>query len=675
MTEIWEPRNLLGNESSPYLLQHADNPVHWRPWGSRVLAEALSADKPILLSIGYAACHWCHVMAHESFENSKIAELMNQLFVNVKVDREERPDIDQIYMAALHALGEQGGWPLTMFLDPQGRPFWGGTYFPPERRYGRAGFPEILLALSKAWHSDRPTMLQNCKTLHGHLLDRAAPGKGGLLPRPEDAGDFAARLLTMHDPVHGGTKGAPKFPNAPITEAWYRAARGKSDSRFGNAFIKTVTQMSCGGIYDHLGGGLSRYSVDDIWLAPHFEKMLYDNAHYLTALTWAHQLQPSMLFRQRINQTIKWAVREMAMPGGAFASSLDADSEGEEGKFYVWSEPEIDRLLGKNSALFKTAYGVSTNGNFEGRNILNRLDNAAEPPAAAARQLARSCALLLSARENRIRPQRDDKILVDWNGYFIRAVAQAAFVFNQPKWQSLAARGYRFVVDKLSENRHLAHSWRNRVFVRPAMATDYSAMTNAALTLYETTGQENYLTDAEQWLSILEAEYQDIDGSYFLTSINSPALITRPRCDSDEANPSGASQILEALVRTATLSGKPAYLEAAWKLTEALHSKIGNASFGVAGYYNGLDSLQRQRHVLIQAPDRKSAEPFLDCIRETCDPALTFNVTIGQKAAMFFGAQINPPTAAALAIVCTQQACSRPLHRPSELAAELAGLH
>ena len=506
-------------------------------------------------------------------------------------------------------------------------------------------------------------------------MDRAAPGKGGLLPGPEDTGDFATRLLTMHDPVHGGTKGAPKFPNAPITEAWCRAARGDPQSPHGKAFLHTLTRISFGGIYDHLGGGLSRYSVDEKWLAPHFEKMLYDNAHYLTALIWAHQLQPTTLFRQRINQTIKWAVREMAMPGGAFASSLDADSEGEEGKFYVWSEAEIDSLLGKYSASLKTAYGVSTNGNFDGRNILNRLDNAAEPDAAAAKQLARSSAILLRSRENRIRPQRDDKILVDWNGYFIRAVAQAAFVFKQPKWQSLAISAYRFVVDMLSENRHLAHSWRNGVFVRPAMATDYSAMTNAALTLYQTTGQENYLNDAEQWLSILEAEYQDIDGSYFLTSIYSPALITRPRCDSDEANPSGASQILEALVRIATLSGKPAYLEAAWKLTEALHSNIGNAGFGVAGYYNALDSLQRQRHVLIQAPNRKSAEPFLDCIRKTCDPALTCHVTIGQKAAVFFGAQINPPTTAALAIICTQQACSRPLHHPSELAAALAGLH
>ncbi len=355
MNQLWQPRNLLANESSPYLRQHADNPVHWRPWGAEALAEARATGKPILLSVGYAACHWCHVMAHESFENDAIAAVMNELFVNVKVDREERPDIDHIYMAALQAMGEQGGWPMTMFLDPEGRPFWGGTYFPPERRYGRPGFPEIMRAISNAWHTEPDKLLQNGAALQNHLQALSQPGSAQSMPAPADVANFAQNLLTLHDETNGGIRGAPKFPNAPLTEVWLRAARGDAGSRSGKAFLHTIERISEGGIYDHLGGGLSRYSVDDRWLVPHFEKMLYDNAHYLRALVWAFKLDPKPLFRRRIEETIRWAVREMQMPGGAFASSLDADSEGEEGRFYVWSEAEIDRLLGADAAAVETS--------------------------------------------------------------------------------------------------------------------------------------------------------------------------------------------------------------------------------------------------------------------------------------------------------------------------------
>ncbi|HSO48214.1 MAG TPA: DUF255 domain-containing protein, partial [Rhizobiaceae bacterium] len=311
MNQQWQPRNLLANESSPYLRQHAANPVHWRPWGAEALAEARATGKPILLSIGYAACHWCHVMAHESFENDAIAAVMNELFVNVKVDREERPDIDHIYMAALQAMGEQGGWPMTMFLDPDGRPFWGGTYFPPERRYGRPGFPEIMRAISNAWHTEPDKLLKNGAALQNHLQALSQPGSAQSLPAPEDVTHFAQNLLTLYDETNGGIRGAPKFPNAPLTEVWLRAAGGNAGSSYGKAFLHTMERVSEGGIYDHLGGGLSRYSVDDRWLVPHFEKMLYDNAHYLRTLVWAYKLDPKPLFRRRIEETIRWAVREM----------------------------------------------------------------------------------------------------------------------------------------------------------------------------------------------------------------------------------------------------------------------------------------------------------------------------------------------------------------------------
>ena len=325
MTDLPQARNLLAGQSSPYLLQHAANPVHWRPWGDAALTEARQTNKPILLSIGYAACHWCHVMAHESFENAEIARLMNQLYVNVKVDREERPDVDQVYMAALHAMGEQGGWPLTMFLTPDARPFWGGTYFPPDPRYGRPGFRQVLQAVENAFRQQPGDVEKNAAALQDHLLALSAAPDAPQAPAQAVFDAFAERLLTLHDEANGGIRGAPKFPNAPMTEIWLRAARGNVPSPHAKAFLHTMERISQGGIYDHLGGGIARYSTDEIWLVPHFEKMLYDNAHYIRLLTRAWQIDQRKLFRDRIEETIAWLARELGQPGGGFAASLDAD--------------------------------------------------------------------------------------------------------------------------------------------------------------------------------------------------------------------------------------------------------------------------------------------------------------------------------------------------------------
>jgi uncharacterized protein YyaL (SSP411 family) len=670
MNQTYPARNLLGDESSPYLRQHADNPVHWRPWGEAALQEARTTGKPVLLSVGYAACHWCHVMAHESFEEPAMAAIMNELFVNVKVDREERPDIDQIYMAALHALGEQGGWPMTMFLDTDGRPFWGGTYFPPQSRYGRPGFPDVMRAISKAWQTDRAKLLDNGTALQNHLDALAQAGTSAGLPQPRDTAGFAANLLTLYDPVNGGIRGAPKFPNAPLTEAWLRAARGDAASDYGKAYLHTFDRMSQGGIYDHLGGGLSRYSVDDRWLVPHFEKMLYDNAHYLRGLVWAWQLDQRPLFRRRIEETIGWAEREMLMPGGAFASSLDADSEGEEGKFYVWSQAEIDALLRADAPLFKLHYDVTPGGNFEGNTILNRL-NAPDADDPTEMKLAQLRAVLLNSRATRVRPGLDDKILADWNGYFIRALAEAAFAFKNDHWLALARNAFRFISESMTEAGELAHSWREGVAVRPAMATDYGAMINAALTLYEITGEAEYLEAAKAWQAVLDGDYSDGAGSYYLTSAKAEALITRPRANTDEANPSGASQILEGLVRMATLAGDEYLLQKAWSLTEKLHAVSRESRYGVAGYFNALDTLQRQRHVTIQANDRDGADSFHAVIGKIADPALTFEVFTQDKPAMFFGSAIAGAASASQAILCTQQACSAPIADPAGLEAML----
>src|SRR5580692_3807968 len=442
-----EAANLLRHQTSPYLLQHADNPVHWRPWGPDALAEAAETDKPILLSIGYAACHWCHVMAHESFEDPDVAALMNTLFVNVKVDREERPDIDHLYMSALHGLGEQGGWPLTMFLAPDGAPFWGGTYFPPTPRWGRPSFRQVLQGIAAAWRERDAMVTQNAGALR-QMLERQSAVQAGDLPTPTHLDAVAAALLRITDPEQGGIKGAPKFPNPPIFRfLWQNAFRtGQEDGR--EALHLTLERMSQGGIYDHLGGGYARYSTDAVWLVPHFEKMLYDNAQLLELLAFAQAHRPDPLYCARAAETIGWMIRDMTAAEvegrAAFAASEDADSEGEEGRFYVWTEAEIDALLGTDAAAFKCAYDVTPAGNWEGHTILRRVTPAGSE--AEETDLARSRDILFGARAKRVRPGRDDKVLADWNGLAIAALARAAAVFGRPEWLARAQQAQDFIL-------------------------------------------------------------------------------------------------------------------------------------------------------------------------------------------------------------------------------------
>ena len=381
------PENLLRQESSPYLLQHADNPVHWRPWGSAALAEAAAADRPILLSIGYAACHWCHVMAHESFEDLQTAARMNALYVCIKVDREERPDIDHLYMSALHALGEQGGWPLTMFLTPAGDPFWGGTYFPPEPRWGRPSFRQVLQGVADAFRTQHDAVQQNVAGLRQTLAQMSAPRPGDP-PTPALLRRAAVGLLRSTDPDLGGLRGAPKFPNPAIFRFLWQEAHASGSPGGAEAMHLLLHRMSRGGIYDHLGGGYARYSTDAEWLVPHFEKMLYDNAQLLELLALAQAAAADPLYAERAAETVDWLVRDMTAEvvdgHAAFAASEDADSEGEEGRFYVWTEAEIDAALGPDSAAFKAAYDVTPAGNWEGRTILRRVGGRGGPAQEAA---------------------------------------------------------------------------------------------------------------------------------------------------------------------------------------------------------------------------------------------------------------------------------------------------
>jgi uncharacterized protein len=593
-------RNRLGEETSPYLLQHKDNPVHWQPWGDDTLAAAKASGKPILLSIGYAACHWCHVMAHESFEDPQIAERMNALFVNIKVDREERPDLDAIYQHALALTGEQGGWPLTMFLTPDGEPFWGGTYFPPEQRWGRPGFPQVLEAMSNAYARDRDKVAKNVVALREALQRLGRPERGGSIGS-EQLDRIAERLLREVDQLHGGIGTAPKFPQTGVLEVLWRAWKRTGQAPFRDAVVKALDAMCQGGIYDHLGGGFARYSTDARWLVPHFEKMLYDNAELVDLMTLVWQETKNPLYLQRVDETLDWVGREMVTAEGGFASSLDADSQHEEGKFYVWSEAEIDAVLGERAAVFKRIYDVTPEGNWEGNTILNRSKTPELADAETERELASCRALLFQARADRVRPGWDDKVLADWNGLMIAAVANAGLVFERPAWIGIARDAFDFIRREMSgTDGRLLHSWRAGRARHPASVDDYANLCRAALALHEASGDENFLTQARKWVAILDLNYWDeAEGGYFFAANDTQGLIARAKTAADSAVPAGNGSLVGVLARLAMLIGEVTYQRRAEAIVETFSGEIARNFFPLATLLNNAELLLKPLQIVI----------------------------------------------------------------------------
>jgi hypothetical protein len=574
--------NALAAATSPYLLQHRDNPVEWQEWTEATLARARAENKPILLSIGYAACHWCHVMAHESFEDPATAAVMNRLFVNIKVDREERPDLDAVYQQALAVMGQQGGWPLTMFLSPAGEPFWGGTYFPPEPRYGRPGFVQVLEQVAELWRQegDQRIAANRAAILDG-LRRLAAPRRGEPLPA-DAAGQVARRLAERFDAVHGGLADAPKFPQAPILRLLWAEARRSGDRTLGHRVLHTLGRIAQGGIYDHLGGGFARYSVDAYWLVPHFEKMLYDNAQILELLACAHAATGEPLFAERAAETVAWLEREMLVDG-AFASALDADSEGEEGRFYVWAAAEIDRLLGRDAPAFRLAYGVTDSGNWEGRNVLNRLHAPGLPGPDEADVLARCRATLLAARDRRIRPGRDDKVLADWNGLMIAALAQAAGRLGRPDWLALARSSFAAIMRHMTDGDRLFHSWRAGRRLPLAFLDDYAQMARAALALYQRTGEPGYLEHARAWVERCRVDFHDPEtGGYFLAAATADGAVVRPKAAQDGPTPAANGTLAEVAATLWHLTGEDRYRAIADDILAAFARDAGDNPAGHA---------------------------------------------------------------------------------------------
>ncbi len=663
--------NRLGRETSPYLLQHKDNPVHWRPWGEEALAEARATGKPILLSVGYAACHWCHVMAHESFEDEGTAAVMNDLFVNIKVDREERPDVDAIYMGALHELGEQGGWPLTMFLTSDAEPFWGGTYFPKDPRYGRPSFVRVLNEVARVYREEPDKVRQNAVVLKERLKPaRAQPAPGP--PSDPMLADLARRLLQAVDPVNGGIRGAPKFPQAQFFGFLWRAGLRYGLPNPLEAVELTLTHIAQGGIYDHIGGGFSRYNVDERWLVPHFEKMLYDNALLVELMTEVWREKKSPLCAVRIAETIGWLLREMLVEGGGFAASLDADSEGEEGKFYVWSLADVEEVLGLEDArLFAEIYGVTAAGNFEGHNILNRLNSIELRDAETERRLAELREKLFERRASRLRPGLDDKVLADWNGLMIAALAEAADVFARADWLEAAERAFSFVSTRMNRGGRLFHAYRAGEAKAPATANDYANMIKAALALGNVTGKPDYVDCAREWVYVLDRHYwaEDLGGYYFVAD-DTEDLIVRPLSGQDEATPNANAVMVSNLAALYLWTGEQRYRQRAEAILRAFAGPIAGNVLAHTGLLASELDLLAPTHIVLMVPEGRDALALRRALHGVSLPgAVIQEVRAGEAlpaSLPAFGktALDDKPTA----YVCIGPQCSLPVTEPAALA-------
>ena len=665
--------NRLRHETSPYLLQHKDNPVHWWAWGPEALAEAKVTNRPILLSVGYAACHWCHVMAHESFEDEATAAVMNERFVNIKVDREERPDIDAIYMGALHALGEHGGWPLTMFLDQDARPVWGGTYFPKESRFGRAGFVDVLNRVAQVFRDEPEKAANNARLLTEGLQ---TPASGSGIPAIDDRllADLTRRMVPAVDRVRGGVQGAPKFPQWSFFWMLWRGGIRYDNAPARSAVVTTLNNICQGGIYDHLGGGFSRYSVDEEWLVPHFEKMLYDNALLVDLLTEVYRETGSPLFKARVAETVDWLEREMIAEGGGFAASLDADSEGEEGKFYVWSLDEIASVLGpEDGRYFAAAYDVTPEGNFEGHTILNRRSELSLRSDADEQRLAEMRRKLLKVRGKRVRPGWDDKVLADWNGLMIAALTRAAMVFDRPEWLALARRAFDFVATRMVENGRLRHAYRDGRAKAPATASDYANMIWGALRLHEATNDARYFELARAWTDVLDRHYWIADqGGYATSADDTRDVIVRLRPGSDDATPNANAIMVSNLVALGTLSGDSRCFGRANEIPAAFAADLGRNIVAHTGLLAAAIDLFAPQIVVIAGRELKGGEDLIEVIRSISLPgALQYGLDAASRLELPAFRDKEPVNQHSTAYACLGPQCSLPLTDATEFATTL----
>ncbi|MFA7387001.1 MAG: thioredoxin domain-containing protein [Thiohalobacteraceae bacterium] len=619
-----EYSNHLAQETSPYLLQHANNPVDWHPWSTAALERARNENKPILLSIGYSACHWCHVMAHESFEDPDVAAVMNDLFVNIKVDREERPDLDKIYQTAHSLLTQRnGGWPLTMFLTPDGQiPFFGGTYFPKEPRYGLPGFVELMQRVAQFYQDRQADIAEQNQALLGALSSIAAPAPAEGRPSALPLDVARNQLEQQFDAEHGGFGRAPKFPHPTSLERLLRHWAGtRADSQVDERALEmarfTLERMACGGLYDQLGGGFSRYSVDDQWMIPHFEKMLYDNGPLLALYAQAHAATGAPLFARIARETAGWVMREMQSPEGGYYSTLDADSEGEEGKFYVWTPAEVQALLGEDYALFARRFGLDREPNFEGRyhlHVFVGLGELAEEfkldEATLTERLDAARAKLLAARDQRIWPGRDEKILTSWNGLMIRGMAIAARHLDEPAYAASAERALDFIRTTLWRDGRLVATYKDGKAHLNAYLDDYVFLIDGILELLQVRWRDGDLAFAIELAEAVLDRFQDPSGGFFFTANDHENLIQRPKPVSDDATPSGNGIAATVFGRLGHLLGETRYMDAAARTLEGLWGVIEQNAYACTALLVALEEHQFPGQSIVLRGEGEALEPW-----------------------------------------------------------------
>ncbi len=659
------PMNRLAQESSPYLQQHRDNPVDWHPWGEEAFAKARAEDKPVLLSIGYAACHWCHVMAHESFEDAETAAVMNELFVNVKVDREERPDVDAIYMDAVQAMTGHGGWPMTVFLTPDAKPFFGGTYFPDRPRGGMPSFVQVCRAVEDAWRDRRGDLDEQAERLTrsiGELSHLAAAAAGTAIPGPEVLARAKDMLARRFDPAWGGFGAAPKFPQTDQLEVLLRSYARNPDPDALAMVTTTLDAMAAGGIYDHLGGAFARYSVDGAWQVPHFEKMLYDEALLARSYLHAWQVTGEARYLQVLSETIDYVRRDLRHPDGGFYSSEDADSEGVEGKFYVWTLDELESLLGDDAAAAIEWWGVSKAGNFEGANILHRpVRESLERPEA----VERARQVLFDAREKRVRPGLDDKVLTEWNALFLASLAEAAAATGRADWMSDAMMNGEFLLASLRrpDGRWL-RSWQSGTAGRHlALAADYAALVDAFTRLAEATGEARWVAEARAVAdALLDLFWDDEAGGLFTTGDDGERLITRSKDVIDSAVPSANGNAAGALLRLSALVDEDRYRERAEDILRLLAGPIAEHTLA---FSRSLDAVDLATHPITEIAVVGDRPDLVAAVQSRYLPG----------AVLAWGEPYPSPLfesrSEGLAYVCRNYACEAPTATVDELISQL----
>ncbi len=661
--------NRLAEETSPYLLQHKDNPVDWYPWGAEALERARGEDKPILLSIGYAACHWCHVMERESFEDPATAALMNEAFVCIKVDREERPDLDAIYMEAVQAMTGRGGWPMTVFLTPGGAPFFGGTYFPPEDSHGMPGFKSLLRAVSGTWHERRGEVDAQGQRLVDHIgvASKLAPSRE--VVTSELVASAARGIAQAFDREFGGFGAAPKFPQ-PMTIDFLLRLAARSDSDAAQMARVTLDRMAAGGMYDQLGGGFARYSVDREWIVPHFEKMLYDNAQLLR--TYARSWQTLRVERHRTvaRETAEWMLREMRDPAGGFWSSLDADSEGEEGKFYIWTIDEVRAVAGEDADAAIAHWGLTERGNFEGKSI-PVLARDVSPDEA----VTRARAALMARRDTRVRPGTDDKVLVAWNGLAAAAFAEAGVALGERRWVEVATEVMDFVLATMRVEGRLLRSYRRGAVNALGYSEDYAALLEACLALWEATGDLRWMTEA-RWAAdeAVRLFLDPVAGGFFTTGSDAETLVTRPKDLFDNAVPAANSVLALSLQRLAALTGEGSYESHALGIVRLVRDLVESSPLGF-GHLLGAIDLYTSGAVEVVIVGRDGVAPLLERLHSRWRPNAVLAVVDEPSDDAVEMIPLLEARGAigghATAYVCRNGTCKMPVTEPDDLEEQL----